>query len=326
VTIGAVVLHYRQWPEVRRCLDALHAQTLTPDEVVVVDNASGDGSATLVRDAYPWARLVEAAENLGYGAGMNLGMSALSERNDAVLLLTHECVLAPDALEIRCARMRADPRIGAVGPLIGFRSDPDRVYSAGGWVDPTTWRPRHFREPADLGGWVDAEPREVAWLDGSALLLRRAAVESSGPFDEGYFMYFEETDLLLRLGQAGWRVECVPRARAWQEPGPKPKYLWTRNRLRFLARRAPRRALLREVVQLLRRSIRPSAVDADGTDRRRAELSALIDFALRRHGPPPERHRPVGSAPVGGSNEGAAGAEPVESPAVTRGAEHDAGC
>jgi N-acetylglucosaminyl-diphospho-decaprenol L-rhamnosyltransferase len=299
--IGAVVLHYRRWPDVRRCLDALNEQTISPDEVVVVDNASGDGSASLVGNAYPWARLVEAAENLGYGAGMNLGISALSGRNDAVLLLTHECVLAPDALEILRARMRADPQIGALGPLIGFRHHPDRVYSAGGWIEPTTWNTHHFhfRELIDVDAWSDAEPREVRWLDGSALLLRLAAFESSGPFDERFFMYFEETDLLLRLGNAGWRVECVPRARAWQEPGPKPTYLWTRNRLRFLARRAPRRVLLREVVHLLRRAMRRrSGVDADGDARRRAELSALIDFALRRHGPPPERHRPTGSADV----------------------------
>lgn len=300
-----MVLHYRRWPDVRRCLDALDEQTTSPDEVVVVDNASGDGSATLISDAYPWATLVEAAENLGYGAGMNVGISALSPSSEAVLLLTHECVLAPDALEILFARMCADPQIGALGPLMGLRSQPDRVYSAGGWIDPT-WRPRHFREPADLGAWSDAEPRKVEWLDGSALLLRRAAVESAGPFDEHYFMYFEETDLLLRFTQAGWRVECVPRARAWQEPGPKPSYLWTRNRLRFLARRAPRRALLREVARLLRRSTRRSGLDADGDARRRAELSALIDFARRRQGPPPERHRPAGSAPSGRPNNGAA--------------------
>lgn len=301
--IGAVVLHYRRWPDVRNCLDALNEQTIRPDEVIVVDNASGDGSATRVRDAYPWTRLVEAAENLGYGAGMNLGISALSERNDAVFLITHECVLAPDALEVLRARMRADPQIGAVGPLLALRSRPDQVYSAGGWVDPDTWRLHHFRKPPELGGWVDAEPREVSWLDGSALLLRRAAIESSVPFDEGYFMYFEESDLLVRLGKEGWRVECVPRARAWQEPGPKPAYLWTRNKLRFLARRAPRRALRREVGLLLRRAIRRVGAGPEGAARRRAERSALIDFALRRQGPPPDQHRPAGSAPIGGSNE-----------------------
>jgi GT2 family glycosyltransferase len=300
VKIGAVVLHYRRWPDVRRCLDALNDQTIGPDEVVVVDNASGDGSATLMRDAYPSTRLVEATENLGYGAGMNLGISALSERNDAVLLLTHECVLAPDALEILSARMRADPQIGALGPLLGLRSRPEQVYSAGGWVDPDTWRLHHFRKPIDVDAWADVEPREVAWLDGSALLLRRAAIDPSAPFDEGYFMYYEESDLLLRLGNEGWRIECVPRARAWQEPGPKPAYLWTRNRLRFLARRAPRRALRREVGMLLRRAIRRVPVGADGAAQRRAERSALIDFALRRKGPPPEHRRPAGSAPISG--------------------------
>jgi GT2 family glycosyltransferase len=297
VRIGVIVLHYRHWPDVRLCLDALAGQTLQPDEIVVVDNASRDGSAERVRDAYTSMRLVEAEENRGYAAGMNLGISTLSEDTDAMLLLSHECVLAPDALEILGARMDADAQIGALGPLIGFRRHPDRVYSAGGWLDPATWRPHHFREPAELRAWDHAEPRDVRWLDGSALLLRTAAIERSGPFDERYFMYFEETDLLLRLGEEGWRVQCVPRAHAWQEPGPKPPYLWTRNRLRFLARRAPRRALLREVSRILRGTVRRS-VDADDGARRRAELSALIDFARGRYGPPPEQHRPAGSATI----------------------------
>lgn len=176
--------------------------------------------------------------------------------------------------------------------MVGLNSEPDRVYSAGGRVDPATWQLRHHHEPAAVDSWRDAEPRTVYWLDGSALLLRRAAIDGRGPFDEGYFMYFEETDL-LQLAEAGWRLECVPRARAWQEPGPKPKYLWTRNRLRFLARRAPRRALLREVLVILRRAaplwlVRHSC--------RRAELWALVDFARRRSGAPPERHRPSGSS------------------------------
>ena len=297
--IGAVVLLYRRWPAVRRSLDALYAQTRPPDEVVVVDNASGDDSARQVKSAYPGVTLVEATENLGYGAGMNVGITELRDRVDAVLLLTHECVLAPDALEILTAQLRADRKIGATGPLIGLLSHPARVYSAGGWIDADTWRPHHFRDPNELGAWAEAQPREVAWLDGCALLLRRSAIDAVGLFDEGYFMYFEETDLLLRLAKAGWRVECVPRAVAWQEPGQKPKYLWTRNRLRFLARQAPRGVLAREVAAIVRRSMRPSRAGG----RRREERAALIDFARRRHGPPPQQHRPKGSPVVSESDE-----------------------
>lgn len=295
VTVGAVVLHYRRWPDVRRCLDALHGQTVRPDEVVVVDNASGDGSATRLADAYRWVRLVEADENLGYGPGMNLGISALHGGHDAVLLLTHECVLAPDALAILAERLGAEPGLGAVGPLISLHSEPERVFSAGGYIGPR-WRPDHVSDPAAVSEWRDAPPRPVAWIDGCALLLRREALEQAGPFDEDYFMYFEETDLLLRFGEAGWRVECVPRALAWQEPGRRPTYLWTRNRLRFLARWAPRRVLAREVLALVRRAVRPGARLAPG--RRRAELSALGAFALGRTGPPPARHRPTGSVPL----------------------------
>lgn len=291
MTIGAVVLHYRRWPDVGWCLDALHEQSRRPEEVVVVDNASGDGSADRIADAYPWVRVVEAEENLGYGAGMNLGVSALDAGHDAVLLLTHECILAPDALALLDERLRAEPNVGAVGPLIGLLSDRERVFSAGGYIG-ARWRPDHTSDPKALAAWRDAPPREVAWLDGCALLLRREAVAAVGRFDESYFMYFEETDLMLRLADAGWRVECVPRAVAWQEPGRKPVYVWTRNRLRFLARWAPRRVLAREVLGLGRRALHR------GTGRRRAELAALAAFLRGRSGPPPARHRPTGSVPL----------------------------
>jgi GT2 family glycosyltransferase len=109
-------------------------------------------------------------------------------------------------------------------------------------------------------------------------------------------MYFEELDYFVRVQRAGWHVECEPAARAWQEPGRKPAYLWTRNRLRFLARNAPRRKLIREVAGLLVRATQDLGTDSGGASRRRSTLIALVHFLLRRTGAPPERFRPMGSA------------------------------
>lgn len=292
--VGAVVLHYRRWPEVRECLDALLAQEPPPVEVVVVDNASRDGSVDELRSAFGELRVVEAPDNRGYGAGMNLGIATLEHDVDAVLLLTHEAVLAPGALAALAGRLADEPRLGAVGPLVAFRSEPDRVYSAGGFIDRSVWRPRHVQRPREVSAWLGGPPREAEWLDGSVLLLRRLAHAEAGPIDEGYFMYFEETDHLLRLGELGWGVECVPTALAWQEPGSKPTRLHTRNRLRFVARRAPRRFLVRELLKVGRSMLR---TDAGEPGRRRAELQGTWDFLRGRTGPPPVGHRPTGSAP-----------------------------
>jgi len=286
--VGAVVLHYRFWPEVRATLNALLSQSRPPDRVVVVDNRSDDGSVIRLRESFPGVEVIEAPANLGYGAGMNLGMRHLmSGGMDAVLLLTHECRLAPDALDAMVARLEEQQKVGAVGPLLAYRSQPTVVYSAGGQIDRRTWRQSHLREPRLVAEWAARPPREAEWLDGAAVLLRSEAAREVGALDEDYFMYFEETEYLLRVGRRGWAVECVPAAIAWQEPGQKPQYIWLRNRLRFLARMAPKRHVLREAIRLAASVVRNSLLPNRSStptllrDRRRA----LLHFLIRRWGP-----------------------------------------
>ena len=289
--VGVVVLHYRFWPEVRSTLDAVLAQSRPPDRLVVVDNSSGDGSVAQLRDAFPTVEMTDAGGNLGYGGGMNLGLEHLvGSGMDAVLLLTHECRLAPDALAALERRLEEEPKVGAVGPLLAYRSAPDVVFSAGGEIDRATWRPRHLKEPRLVAEWAGSPPRAAEWLDGAAVLVRAEAVREAGMLDEDYFLYFEEAEYLLKLQRLGWAVECVPAAVAWQEPGNKPTYLWLRNRLRFLARTAPKRHVVRETGRLAASVVRNSVVSnrvltpSQIQDRRRA----LVHFLTRRWGPDPK--------------------------------------
>jgi GT2 family glycosyltransferase len=286
--VGAVVLHYRFWPEMRSTLDALLTQTRPSDRVVVVDNRSSDGAVLELRRLFPSVEVVEAEVNLGYGGGMNLGIERLLEQGvDAILLLSHECRLAPDALEVLAARLEEEPRVGAVGPLLAYRSKPEFVFSAGGEIDRRNGRPLHFHEPRLVADWVGSSPRAADWLDGAAVLFRSEAVRQGGMLDEDYFLYFEETEYLLKLRRLGWSVECVPAALAWQEPGNKPTYLWLRNRLRFLGRTAPKRHVFLETIRVAASVAQNSLIPnpelslAEIRDRRRA----LFHFLMRRWGP-----------------------------------------
>jgi GT2 family glycosyltransferase len=286
--IGVVVLHYRFWPPVADTLQALLDQSRRPDFVVVVDNASGDGSTQEIARAFPTVDVVQMEMNVGYGAGMNAGVELLLARNvDAILLLTHECRLAATALEALVDRLQLAQNVAVVGPLLGYRSSPERVFSAGGNIERRSWRPRHIHEPALMDEWRGRPPHEVEWLDGAALLVRASAIKTAGGLDEDYFLYFEETEYLLRLRRLGWSVECVPAAMAWQEPGDRPSYLWLRNRLRFLARTAPKRHVVREVSRLALSVAKctvspdPRLSSEDIRDRRRA----LAHFLMRRWGP-----------------------------------------
>ena len=312
--VGAVVLHYRLWPQVRFTLQGLASQTRRPDDLVVVDNRSGDGSVGELRTAFPEIEIVETAANLGYAGGMNVGTRLLMQRGiEAVLLLTHECRLAPDALEEMAGRLERAPDLGAVGPLIGYRTKPDTVFSAGGVMD-RRWRPQLVREPARMTTWAAAPPHAAEWLHGSCLLLRGSAIRQAGEMDERYFLYFEETEYLLTLGRLGWRVECVPAAVAWQDPGIQPTYLWVRNRLRFQARTGRPRHVVREAARLAASIARdtvfpnPRATPVQLRDRRRA----LFDFLARRWGPDTygqTREEDEASPPVPGlpSNQDAGG-------------------
>jgi hypothetical protein len=232
----AVVLHYRFWPAVRETLDALLEQ-LPPDMIVIVDNASLDGSSAEIRKSYPECRLVEADQNRGYGAGMNLGVRYTS---GDVLLLTHECLLSPGTVATLEHRFAEHPDVGIAGPVLMDGRQADVVFSAGGIFD-SRMRQFHRHVPEPLSDDVGATSIGPAWLDGSCLLIRRAVLDRRR-FDEGYFLYFEDTEFCVRAGQDGWRIECVPGALAHQAPGVggRAVALWTRNRLRFVWRNARR--------------------------------------------------------------------------------------
>jgi N-acetylglucosaminyl-diphospho-decaprenol L-rhamnosyltransferase len=289
--VGVGIVHYRFWPGVRPTLDALAAQSMVPDSVVVIENGSGDGSADSIRRAYPDYEVLELSENRGPIGGMNLVFDVLLERNvDLILLLTHETLLAPDALEALASRMEQDARIGVVGPLLGYRSRPDQLWSAGGLIDSRSWDTDHVLTPPTVSEWKGRDPETVDWLDGACLLYRSEAVRAGGRLHEDFFMMFDEPDYQLRLRSLGWRAECVPAAVAWQEPGDKPPYIFTRNRLGFLARRAPRRVLFRELCEvcfgLLRDGVRPRP-GRGGRSHVLLRARGLLDFMRNRWGRPP---------------------------------------
>jgi GT2 family glycosyltransferase len=216
-------------------------------EVVVVDNASSDGSPQLVREEFPSAILLALQENRGFGAGANAGMRAAGGRY--FVLLNPDAWPVGDALERLVGCAERSPRAGAVGPrLIGQDGRPQ--VSVLGF--PTRWwtgapavtmdrrrlRPRH--ESAER---AHDRLRRGGFLVAAALLLRREAVEAIGGFDPDFFMFNEEVDLCFRLRQAGWTLAYCPEAEFVHVGGAATRAEWTkmyrsqvRGHLRFLAK------------------------------------------------------------------------------------------
>ena len=216
--VTAVVVSYNTRDDLLRCLASLAAHVRLPLEVVVVDNASTDGSAAAVRAAYPAARVLESPANQGFSAANNAGIRASSAPQ--VLVLNSDAELTPGALETLSGLLDARPDVGVVGPRT-VNPDGSVQLSFGPDLTPLSeWRQRSLvlglraRRPEALR---EAEQRasrehEPDWVSGSCFLARRAALEAIGGFDEGFFLYEEDADLCRRLRGAGWRVLYTPAA------------------------------------------------------------------------------------------------------------------
>jgi N-acetylglucosaminyl-diphospho-decaprenol L-rhamnosyltransferase len=215
---AAVVVNYNCGTLLERCVRSILADTSAGvADVVVVDNGSTDGSALALSAAVPAARAVAAPGNVGYARGANIGIAATDAPTVAVL--NGDVELVPGVAAAMLAALEAEPRLGAVGPRVlnvdgsvypSARADPGLfvalAHAALGLVWRTNPWTRRYRQ-------LDVDPtrrRDVDWVSGAAVWLRREALDDVGGWDERYFMYMEDFDLCLRLRRAGWRVEYLP--------------------------------------------------------------------------------------------------------------------
>jgi GT2 family glycosyltransferase len=189
-----------------------------PVELVVVDNASADGSASAVRDRHPEALVIANAENAGFGRACNQGWRA--SRAPLVLFLNPDAEVTPGAVAALAALLESRPEVALAGPrtrsadgAIQVSTGPDL-----GWLAEVRQR-RLVRAVArrDARALAHAEARHSAehepdWISGSCLIARRAALESVGGFDERYFLYEEDADLCRRVRGQGGRVVFTPAA------------------------------------------------------------------------------------------------------------------
>jgi hypothetical protein len=205
-------------------------------EVIVVDNASSDGTPERVAAQFPWVRLLRAPDNLGFTRGNNLGYGL--SRGRFIYFLNPDTEIDPgfpepapgaapaDSLWQLYAAAEQDGRAAVVGPQLrygdgalqpSYRRFPTPLtgFFESTWLG-RAWPGNPWARRLHMAGWSVPYPHDVDWVVGAAMLCRREALEvtrmPAGPFDEQFFMYSEELDLCRRLKPAGWRVVYVPQA------------------------------------------------------------------------------------------------------------------
>jgi GT2 family glycosyltransferase len=198
------------------CLRSLEG-ILTPNvRVLVVDNASADGTVDAIRARYgDRVDIVVNTSNLGYAGGNNVGIRrALEDGARFVLLLNNDTTVDAAFIDELLRTMQDSDAIGIAAPKIYFAEPTNRIWYAGGEISLWRGTARHIgiRE-LDRGQYDDA--RDVAYASGCALLARREVFERAGLLDERYRAYFEDVDLCLRASRAGFRVRYVPTAHVW---------------------------------------------------------------------------------------------------------------
>lgn len=214
--LTVVIVSHNTCDHLRACLHSVVADS--PNAVVVVDNASTDGSVEMVRDEFPDVRLLANRWNAGYGPAANLAVSTSNSKY--YLLLNSDTRIQPGSLARLRQFMRAHPAAGVVGPRI---LNPDGSVQWSCFPFPGTWRWFWENDPIGLiAGRIPylrralyryrppAEATAVPWVLGAALAIRREALDDVQGFDESFFMYYEEVDLSYRLLSHGWETVHDP--------------------------------------------------------------------------------------------------------------------
>lgn len=252
--IFVIILNFNCGGEAVECVKSVLAGTIKSWEIVVIDNASEDDSVQSIKSAFPKVKIIQNEENLGYAGGNNIGIrEALKNGADYILILNPDVIVKKDAVKqlVAVAKIAG---AGIVGPKI--LTSGDKIWSAGGIIDKK-------RFTAGLIGLGETDRgqyrvnKNVDFVSGTAMLVKREVFEKVGLLDERYFLYYEDVDFCQRAKGAGFKIIFTPKAIVVHEesasvskkPGLKEYYL-ARNHCLFLERWAPTWVKFRELIRL----------------------------------------------------------------------------
>ncbi|MFA5130670.1 MAG: glycosyltransferase family 2 protein [Patescibacteria group bacterium] len=211
-SVGVALLNWNGGEMTAACVDSLRAGTLVPGRIVIVDNASVDGSAQWLAEKYLDVHFIRSEINRGFAGGNNMAIHYLLDAGvNFIWVLNNDTVVEKECLRLLLEAMRQDVNVAACSGKILYENPPDRIWYAG-----ATWRHWSLKSPhrgaleIDRGQYERLE--DVGFISGCCMFVRRSAFETVGLFDEAFFAYCEDADWCLRAQRAGLRLRYVPQA------------------------------------------------------------------------------------------------------------------
>ncbi len=288
---SVVILAWNGMEYLESCLDAVLAQDYLEFEVIVVDNGSTDGSPDLVAQRYPQVDLIRNEDNLGFSAGNNVGL--LRSSGNILVLLNQDTVVQPGWLAALVAALDRHPDAGVAGCKV-LGPDGRTLQHAGGSIERPLILGQHYGHGELDEGQFD-EPRQVEYVTGAAMALKRKLLSRIGNLDEGFYPgYFEDVDFCLRAQAAGYSVWYEPQAVVHHHESTSMRrdsltghYYYHRNRMRFVLKHLPPQQIVEGFVPAeMARSVGAPSEELRAAALGAIEALTIWPFMARRRKPP----------------------------------------
>ncbi len=230
--VSVIIVNWNGMKYIKECLDSLFNQSYSNYEIILVDNASSDGSVEFVEKNYPKVRIIRNKENLGFAEGNNIGIH--ETKGELVALFNPDAVAEKEWLSKLVSVLQSSNTIGAATGKIYYYGDKygkGAVFCTWSKVDPHSAATTNFHKNEPVS--------KVDYLSGAAMIVKREVVDKIGLLDSGYFLYFDETDWCARMIRAGYDLVYVPTAIAWHVVSAsvddflRKLYYMERSRVRF---------------------------------------------------------------------------------------------
>lgn len=211
--VSVIIPTYNSWDTLRSCISSIQQQSVKPKEIIVVDNASTDGTTVKVKKMFPKVKLSTLNKNTGVTGGRNMGIKKTSSDFDYLLFFDHDMVADKDMLKqlIQVTAINSD--IGIVTPKIYYFGDKKRIWSAGTGIN--LWSGQIiFRGGQDVGQFDEVVEVQVA---PAAILVKQEVIKRLKKFDDTYFTTYEDTDFCFRAKRAGFKTYYAPKALAFHK-------------------------------------------------------------------------------------------------------------